>query len=57
MTAGQGATEVYWMLRPGAGSVSYCQPAARGLLSFLSLLRDFLLNAIKRNQGLVGKAG
>ena len=49
-----GATEVNWMLRPGAGSVWHCQPAARGLLSFLSLLRAFLLNAIKRNQADIG---
>ena len=30
--------------------VEHCKPAARGLLSFLSLLRAFLLNAIKHNQ-------
>ena len=29
------------MLRPGAGFVQHCQPAARGLLSFLSLIRAF----------------
>ena len=49
MTAGRGATEVHWMLRPGACDVQHCQPAARGLLSFLSLLRAFWLNVIKRN--------
>ena len=52
MTAGWGAIEVYWMLRPGASSVLHCQPAARGLLSLISLLRAFLLNAIKRNRSL-----
>ena len=41
---GPGAIEVYWVMsRPGAGSVSHCQPAAHGLVSFLSLLRAFLL--------------
>ena len=50
MTAGRGTIEVHWMLRPGAGFVSHCQPAEHGLLYFLSLLRAFLLNAIKRNQ-------
>ena len=50
MTAGRGATEVHWMLRPGAGSVLHFQPAARGLLSLISLVRAFLLNVIKRNQ-------
>ena len=51
MTAGRGATKVYWMLRPGAGSVSHCQPAARGLLSLISLLRAFFTkrSLIKRN--------
>ena len=49
MTAGRDVLEVYWMSRPGACDVEHCQPAARGLLSFLSLLRAFLLNAIKRN--------
>ena len=42
------------MLRPGAGFVQHCQPAARGMLSFLSLLRAFLLNAIKRDQASEG---
>ena len=52
MTAGRGAIEVHWALRPGAGFVSHCQPAEHGLLlsSFLSLLSAFLLNATKRNQ-------
>ena len=57
MTAGRGATEVYWMLRPGAGSISHCQPAARGLLYLISLLRVFLRNVIKRNQGPYGGGG
>ena len=30
--------------------MEHCKPAARGLLYFLSLLRAFLLNVIKRNQ-------
>ena len=50
VTAGRGAIEVHWMLRPGAGFVSHCQSAEHGRLSFLSLLSDFLLNAIKRNE-------
>ena len=53
MTAGRGVIEVEvdGMPRPGACDVEHFQPAARGLLSFLSLLGAFLLNAIKqRNQ-------
>ena len=51
MTAGWGATEVYWMLRPTAPcDVKHFKLAVRGLLSFISLLGAFLLNAIKRNQ-------
>jgi len=50
MTAGRGATEVYWMLRVRRLVVEHCKLAARGLLSFLSLLGAFLLNATKRNQ-------
>ena len=33
--------------------MEHCKPAARGLLSLISLLRAFLLNVIKRNQALV----
>ena len=51
MTAGRGATEVHWMLRPSAGFVQHYQPAARGLLSLISLLGAFVLNVIQRNQG------
>ena len=50
MTAGRGVAEVHWMSRPGACDVSHRQHAEHGLLSFLSLLRAFLLNVIKRNQ-------
>ena len=35
---------------PAPCDVEHCKPAARGLLSFLSLLRAFLLNVIKHNQ-------
>ena len=50
MTAGQGVVEVHWMPGPGACDVLHRQPAAHSLLTFLSLLRAFLLNVIKRNQ-------
>ena len=33
---------------PSPCDAKHCKPAARGLLSFLSVLRAFLLNAIKR---------
>ena len=35
---------------PAPCDVEHCKPAARGLLSFFSLLGAFLLHAIKRNQ-------
>ena len=44
MTAGRDVVEVHWMPRPGACDVLHRQPAAHGLLSFLSLLGAFLLN-------------
>ena len=47
VTAGRGAIAVHWMLRPGACDVKHCKLAARGLLSFLSLLGAFLLTVIK----------
>ena len=36
--------------RPRGSLEKHCKLAARGLLSFLSLLRAFLLTVIKRNQ-------
>ena len=50
-TAGRGASEVYFgCCVPAPCDVQHRKPAERGLLSFLRLLRAFLLHVIKRNQ-------
>ena len=39
-----------WSVVPAPCDVKHCRPAARGLLSFLSLLKAFLLNVIQPTQ-------
>ena len=54
MTAGQDATSNAIALDVASRRricLAFPHPAAHGLLSLISLLRAFLLNAIKRNQG------